>query len=957
MNTVLSLSEKLRAARKSMRYVLPALCVASLILLSFPVLCRGEGKNNPVIHVRNGSFGERGANPVTGEVVDNYRRDGWQCPDAGKWPLWWSVQSKNGTVEFPASGGVGNDSYAQIASGKAGEVYLCGYHGYPLEERNYVYTIWARGKGKLLFHVLSYGKTEDGRAIQLVKADEVPPDKKVQVDSSQWVRYRHLMVKTPPLWQVHPWMGIQGKLDIDDVDIVPSTPALDLIVKAEEELYGTGALIENMDSVRADDTFKERVKLYRDALAAFGQKKNALDKKLAASVEEEISGLGPYVLSEGTSVVRVLYYNEMIALTRVLKNLSGKKAGAPVPIKATKATVKIDYQPGVRKIKQGTVMVIRIEPNKILYEEGEDVAAKITLKNATPTEQKVTLVAVQYTDMDNGREVARASLSLAAGEEKAWTISYNVGPETYGRALEIRIMDEAGKELDRLQEYYQAGKEWFRVQMHSGGRYNNMQHWFSAVPTAWGVHSTDAEIIIGEQGGSPISPRGIRDASRLWQTKGKNVTFYQNCHFSGIMGYEELRKYPEYALYDENGQLAVDPVYGGYPDPMVLASPIETGPKRKPTKPYLDRKYIVWMHCPSNFAMEDNIRYGARCIKEHAKESGFDGVFIDGTITVLAGCDYEGKRNIPEDREEVAKLNARMQDIYYNILKGENPYFGTWYNHSYRWPPIARLKDRYAYLGSGTEGDVNDEWIRKVFSRPNVACLIEMSVPFHSGGYEGLDRRPKELMDVLCNNRDYIVQRYAGNAIIGYVYPPISTALDKPGFSKWGWPTVNYYMALITAAQHHIVIADSWPSADPALQFQTRYSRFLWAPDIKVAAEAEKTVTVETPEELWWKRFVYRRETKEGYDLILHLVRIPPMTNRWDINWVEEPIPLEGVKITTEVGPAKILSAEACRPYHFEEEQQVVQNVLEAKMEGGKATFLIPPFRYHTMVVLQVTGR
>ena len=48
---------------------------------------------------------------------------------------------------------------------------------------------------------------------------------------------------------------------------------------------------------------------------------------------------------------------------------------------------------------------------------------------------------------------------------------------------------------------------------------------------------------------------------------------------------------------------------------------------------------------------------------------------------------------------------------------------------------------------------------------------------------------------------------------------------------------------------------------------------------------------------------------------------------------------------------------QACRPYHFEEEQQVVQRVLDAEVEGPKATVKIPPFRYHTMVVIRLKER
>ena len=247
---------------------------------------------------------------------------------------------------------------------------------------------------------------------------------------------------------------------------------------------------------------------------------------------------------------------------------------------------------------------------------------------------------------------------------------------------------------------------------------------------------------------------------------------------------------------------------------------------------------------------------------------------------------------------------------------------------------------------------MSDEWIRAMNSWKNVACLMEWQHTFKPG--DGIDRRPKDSLNAFIQNRDFLVQKYEGNVITGYIGIPIPQDLDKPGLSKWGWPTINYFMAQITAAQHHLVACVSvLPSFEPSFQFQTRYSRFLWAPDIKVVPEAEKAVTVKTPEALWWKDLVYRRDTKDGYDLIIHLVRIPP-TEKWDINWIDEPPPLAGVKLTADIGAGKVETVSACRPYHFEEEQQVVQQALKAEVSGHKATVEIPPFRYHTMLVMRV---
>jgi hypothetical protein len=82
-------------------------------------------------------------------------------------------------------------------------------------------------------------------------------------------------------------------------------------------------------------------------------------------------------------------------------------------------------------------------------------------------------------------------------------------------------------------------------------------------------------------------------------------------------------------------------------------------------------------------------------------------------------------------------------------------------------------------------------------------------------------------------------------------------------------------------------------------------------------------------------------------------VRIPP-TEKWDVDWVDEPAPLTDLQLTADVGDAKLESALACRPYHFEEVQQTVEQSLTPDARTGKVTVTVPPFRYHTMLVFRV---
>lgn len=939
-------------------------CLLFLILFLFAL------NTNVFAQVRNGGFEARGPLPpyFTQATVDNYRKAGWKCPDIAEWPQGWSVYGNNGTAEFPATGGVVG-GYAKIG----GEgVYFNGYYGLELGKSNYVYTIWARGKGRLHMHVASYGKNDEGTIVQINKAGEAAASITVDVNSEKWVKYQHLIVKTPALYTFHVWIGImKGTLDIDEVDIEPSTPALDLIVQQEEKLYGTGALIEDKDAVKTDDAFAERLKSYKEALSAFTQAKGSLDKELVSSMEAELKTLAPYLLTEGLSVVRGPYYNEMIALTQVLNILAGKKPVTPAAVTATEATApaKQDfYLLGRRDPIAGKITITDLRSDKVRYDENENATTTAKIANMTAAEQKGTLVARMHLDIDTVREIGREECSLPVGQSKEWRFSYNVGPETYGRAIEVQFVDEQGKVADSWSEYYAVAAEWFRVQQTSNNapmksytvdfftEYFNQQHQFASEPTDWGVQDEECAGLDEYLSAGPLYHLGMpprRAQYAFNKTLGVMGTFYQNMSYGGQMGYEVIRQHPEFALYDPSGQFAVDPFYGGYPNPMELASPIEIGPKRKVLKPYLDRKLTSWQHGMVNLAREDVVRYMAERIKEHAAFLNAGGVYIDGNVGVWAGYGYDGKPNVPGNKaEDYAELNARNHNLFSGILKKENPNFGTWYNWAFsyaEWFIRQGLGSTYMGSGTGTAGDPNDKNVKAAAGWRNVMFLDESVFQF-TDSVDPL-RYPDKELDHFCENRDYLVQKYGANVMIGYIHD-FAISHDVPGPDRWGWATLNYFGAELIATQQHFF---TWwvPSIRPTGQFMARYSRFIWAPDIKVVPETKKMVMVTGSKEVWWKRLVYKRDTADGYDLIIHLVRIPPY-EKWDLKWVDEPRPLAGVSVTADIGAGSVQGAYALRPYYFEEEQQVVENKLNPSVSSGKATIEVPPFKYYTMVVLQV---
>ena len=914
--------------------------------------------------VRNGKFSGLITAPADlsakQERVEQLRKQGWTCPDAREWPWGWDGQGDGVTIEWPSTGGVSNDRYGRISGGING--YVNGYWG-NIFKSSQILTFRARGKGTLRVGLMAYKLSNDHK--QILPGGSVPP-LTIKVDSDEWVRYRYLMLKPDYELTGHPlFQAAEGTVDFDDVDIVDSNPALDLIVAEENRLYGTGALIENLRFVSADAVFTERATAYAGAVKAFRARSGTLDPGLVKIIDETIEGLDAYVLAKGVRTVSADNYNDMLVLTRVCLQLAGISPGQAATVSARRVESLKDapgLYPGRRDARPDTVTITNIRSNKVRYVENENATTTATIVNTKSSAVSGTLKARMIVDLDTVRELASAAFTLSPGEKKTWVFSYNVGPETYGRAVEVEFADGSGGVIDRWQEYYAVAAEFFRVQQHSYNTetrywpadvfifYFNQSHYFAAEPTDFGIEPYTAEVYKSGQAGYQINSLQRKGQIAYNKQVGIATSFYVTNDFCGQMGYEQARQHPEFVLYAENGQWMEDSVYGGYPNPMEIASPLEVGPKRKELKikSYLDRIYMPWQHALVNMANEDGVVWGLERIKAYAGEWGFDGVYWDGCLGVWAGFGYDGVRNVPSGKyEDYVALGARNHRLWNRILKRDNPLFGTWMNWGLEgatgeW---ARNQGITIWLGSGVGGDDPlDDNVRAAADGRNIMFLDERQ------GFSGYDYR--KLLDSRIQSRDHYVQKYGASHITGYA--GIGVDMQEPGPTRWGWPAWNHILSILTATQSHFA-SFFIPSYRPSFQFQTRYSRFFWAPDIKAvpAEESGRILSLSAPGEIWWKELVYRRKTDTGYDLIIHLVR-KPATEKVDYTWADDPEPLSGVSLSAELTGGTVESVTACRPYYFEEEQQVVEKKLNPTLSGGKATVEIPAFRYYTMVVMRV---
>jgi len=910
--------------------------------------------------VVNGSFEESQQYTADNERIVSWEKAGWKLPEDLILPKYWGINpsTPNGTIEYLHKGGwkgsacVRLDGSAHIGAALTEK---------PLTGKPYIAKAKVKGKGTFVLGIYAYSE-KGSRGWNLITR---------KVDSDRWVECRGIFPnENPEVKSISVFIYAAGPVDVDDVDFF-AAELIDIMMTEETvNLAGTGALIEDLEieAVQVDEGYKRHLSGYEESIEIFRNARLQIDKGLYESAEERIREKDAYVSGKNIKTVLAEHYNEMIVLTRVLRKLAGERAAeiAPVEVRPVEP-VNIAYKPGERNIRKGTLTITDIHSDKVRYDESETATTEATLVNDSSEGFRGRLIAVMHLDLDISREIDRCDFAILPGETKKWKFSYDVGSETYGRGIEVTFENENGEVVDRWQEFYAVAAEWFRVQQHSHTHqgvvknyhkvdpwitYYNQVHQFGSEPTDWGVHVDILAGIENYQAGQALYSGNNIPARKsniiASQKLGQRITFYQHRGFCGQAGYEIIREHPEFALYDSSGQFAIDPVYGGYPSPMEIASPMEVGPNRRVTKPYLDRRVTYWQHGFADLAREDAMVFMAEGIKEYAKFFNLDGVYIDGNLGVIRGYGYDGKLNVPSDRpEDYAELNARNHYIFSKILKQDNPNFGTWYNSSVE---SMGFGGGHELRGAGLEWDTTgDASIRAAAGWKNVNFLMEIPPNLNPGSPSELSS-PVNYLELLCKNRDYLAQKYRANVIVGYFFPKIPA--DTPGINKWSWATINYLGSQFLATQHHFG-TQFYPSWRPIMQFLERYSCLIWAPYVEIVPDAEKIIKLESPEELWWKRLVYQRKTDKGYDLIIHLLRKPPY-EKWDVDWIDEPIPLENVIISANIDDGNLQKVVTLRPYYYEEDQQPVEKIIKAVVREGVAVVHVPPFRYHTMIVMRV---
>lgn len=591
--------------------------------------------------------------------------------------------------------------------------------------------------------------------------------------------------------------------------------------------------------------------------------------------------------------------------------------------------------------------ITEVFPNKIRYVPGEKVQVRTSLSNPTAAEAKVTVVGEELTGLMGKREVFRQEATLAAGEQKDVTASYQLSNEEYGREIRVRLLQGA-KEVASSSEYfhvtrlpnwtatgnnYDYGTDYrdmhtiFYVQPASGQEswrsilFFKKAHWarveyFSWSPGDISDQSPTEDPFLGGEGRATYRSRAtLRQQIAMYKSVGMWTESYVNGTVWAASGYKLFQEHPEWFLYASNGEL------GHYEmddrQKYEHRNDYDFDPNTYP---------MIFFQSTLNHSLPEVQRYIADQFIRSAKEMGFQGVRFDVRyLEVYPGeKGFDGKE-VAKTYPEADKISAASIRNVKALVHKEIPDFTFGYNYAAP-EEVKDLMETFKERCSGA-GWMLDE----------TPCTYqEKTSPYHV--WKAYVRR--------------MVSWGAQVRKFGGIYNPFD-------FRRGGTPYAvdNIYSAiirLIASGRFACYTNSRLPFGDLGT-FATRYSEFLFSANLDWLEKINGEVAVKSATPVWWEDTVFWNKSTAGKkQLIVHLVNPPaiPEVEENKLSKLNPPVKdiqvacasVNGQKPTA----AYLLMAEPMEP---DGKNEIKSVKLDIKDVGGKATVTVSSVLFWKMVV------
>ena len=615
----------------------------------------------------------------------------------------------------------------------------------------------------------------------------------------------------------------------------------------------------------------------------------------------------------------------------------------------------------------------RIVPNKIVYGVGEKGWADIVFTNASVKAERAAYVVTDSWDIDGSkREICRDIVEMEPNAVKSVRIGWPGSEVRYGHEMRVRVG------VGERAEYFAVNDQWWRVAMGCGldtlhekitplfkqfMEYYGLpvrpprctagyRLWMDAFAregygmgpfpgyqtllTRWqmqlcsvGGNKAAAEKPAGEIWYSSTEVTEARDSGRIREdtaishSNGVHHTRYTVGFMEGPYGFEVARKHPEFLLRNDRGQPS-----GNYQNAKV--DPIWISEIGNP-------RQCCWTFLNPDFSRDDTVEWALQDLAAGIDGFGEDGVYWDGQYFSGSGYDSTGCPAAPEDPAARRARKHKTTRRWYDLILKDHPERFAWMNVGM----VTSSKNRVDPVVQARSGSLLEyQW----------SFLLSPSHP--SNSYRGIrdemglarDSRYLPFEDGTTPSKTYFV---------GYLLPTFEARpKDDPGQYREVWTMAQHVMSLLAANAAHPIAAG--PQMRNFKQLMMRYSEFYWGEAVEVMEDGRRHFQCDSLREVWYENMIYRRDTKDYTDYMIHLVNVPE-SERCREDVMADPTAVDDAVISTKLFDAKGVKAWAVKPYEYlDPVLEPQQAEVLVKSVNGEIILDVPAFRYYTLLVVRV---
>jgi hypothetical protein len=554
---------------------------------------------------------------------------------------------------------------------------------------------------------------------------------------------------------------------------------------------------------------------------------------------------------------------------------------------------------------QPAVSLESIVPDKVLYGNHEAAVCRVAVRNWENRPARVTLKFRLLSDLDREEELGEAQLDLDANQRLEHVLNWNTGARQDGHELRCLLLKD-GRELARASEYFNIADDWVHLMqwggceayLYSRWQYVNTDWYQGAVDEFGNINGgLDTYNVRRGEGGRPVPYQlngvGIRETLRRGRAEGKKQMVYY--YVGGTqMQRPDFDRNPELIMYQRDGQ------------PTDCFGPVP------------------------NFYLSAWRDWWVEMMNAGIAEMGWDACFFD--------CSQE----FPEFSYKYFDLQGRpagagmgatpdaagaafLKEITSRI-RAKHPKFTFSHN-----PEV--FKSEFQYPLSFTAG--------------GASAMLELG----GGGSLTTDKGSKYgRWSSLAENFSTLRQtkrRYGVENVFSYVLAQ---------YAGGGEITAKTMDALLFANGFGggTVLAPSGSvHAEPHRQYMqfgaARYSALVYGKDRAWIQPGEAPVAFNAPERVLWKDYVYRRDTANETDVIVHLVQLPPDELVW--RQPGRQAKLENLPMSVRL-PAGTTFKEVRL---LSPDRALREETLRAEVKDGVVSFTIPDLWIYNMIVLRAT--